>query len=125
MLISSLQQSDSVMHIRIYVCMHIKSLQSCLTLCGSMDCSLPGSSVQGILQARVPEWVAMLSSRGSFQPRDHILVSCIGRFFTTSMYILFHILFHYGLLQVIEYSSLCSTVQLCWLSILHIKSVSF
>ena len=59
-----------------------KSLQSCLTLCDPMDCSLPGSSVLGILQARILEWVAMPSSRGSSQPRDrtHIsYVSCTGR----------------------------------------------
>ena len=53
-----------------------------------MDHSLPGSSVHGILQARILEWVAMLSSRESSWPRDqaHISsVSCIGRgFFTTS-----------------------------------------
>ena len=46
-----------------------KSL-SCLTLCDPMDCSLPGSSVHGILQARILEWVAMPSSKGSSQPRD-------------------------------------------------------
>ena len=49
-------------------CMHAKSLQSCL--CNTMDCSLPGSSVHGILQARIPEWVAVPSSRKSSQPRD-------------------------------------------------------
>ena len=49
---------------------HAKSLQSCPTLCDPMDCSLPGSSVHGILQARILEWVAMPSSRGSSQPRD-------------------------------------------------------
>ena len=47
-----------------------KSLQSCPTLCDPTDCSLPGSSVRGILQARIPEWVAMPSSGGSAQPRD-------------------------------------------------------
>ena len=47
------------------VCMHAKLLQSCLILCDPMDCSLPGSSVLGILQARILEWVAMPSSRGS------------------------------------------------------------
>ena len=41
--------------------------KSCLILCNSMDCSLPGSSVHGILQARMLEWVAMPSSRGSSQ----------------------------------------------------------
>ena len=40
-----------------------KSLQSCLTLCDPVDCSRPGSSVDGILQARVLEWAAMPSSR--------------------------------------------------------------
>ena len=44
--------------------------QSCPTLCDPVDCSLPGSSVLGILQARVPEWVAISFSRGSSQPRD-------------------------------------------------------
>ena len=47
-----------------------KSLQSCLTLCDPMDYSLTGCSVHGILQARILEWVAMPSSRGSSQPRD-------------------------------------------------------
>ena len=58
--------------------------QSCLTLCGPMGCSLPGSSVHGILQARILEWVAMSSSRGSPQLRDRTRlssVSCIGRQF--------------------------------------------
>ena len=44
--------------------------QLCLTLCDPMDCSLPGSSVHGISQARILEWVAISSSRGSSQPRD-------------------------------------------------------
>ena len=57
--------------------------QACLTLCDSMDCSLPGSFVHGIVQARILEWVAIPSSRGSSQPRDRTWVSCIaGRFFT-------------------------------------------
>ena len=55
--------------------------QSCLTLCNPMDCSLPGSSFQGIFQARILESVAIPFSRGSSRPRDRILVSCIaGRF---------------------------------------------
>ena len=45
---------------------HAKSLQSCPTLCDPMDCSPPGSSAHGILQARILEWVAMPSSRGIF-----------------------------------------------------------
>ena len=46
---------------------HAKSLRSRPTLCDPVDCSPPGSSVHGILQARILEWVAMPSSRGSFQ----------------------------------------------------------
>ena len=49
---------------------HAKSLQSCPTLCDPMGCSPPGSSVHGILQPRILEWVAMPSSKGSFQPRE-------------------------------------------------------
>ena len=61
-----------------YVCVLAKSLQSCLTLSDAMDCSLPGSSVHGILQ----QWVSMPSSREISWPREwtHIsYVSCIGR----------------------------------------------
>ena len=55
----------------------------CLTLCDAMDCNPPGSSVHGILQARILEWVAIPSSRGSSGPRDRTQVSYItGRFFT-------------------------------------------
>ena len=60
-----------------------KVAQSCLTLCDSMDCSLPGFSGHGILQARVLEWVAISFSRGSSWPRDPTWVSRIaGRRFT-------------------------------------------
>ena len=53
------------------------------TLCDPMDCSPPGSSLHGILQARILEWVAILFSRGSSPPRDQSQVSRIaGRFFT-------------------------------------------
>ena len=52
--------------------------QSCPTLCNPMDCSLPGSSVHGIFQGRVLEWVAISFSRGSSQPRDQIRVSLIA-----------------------------------------------
>ena len=62
--------------------LHAESLQSCPTLCDPMDCSSPGSSVYGILQTWILEWVAMPFSRGSSLPRDltHISsVSCISR----------------------------------------------
>ena len=58
-------------------------IQSCPTLCNPMDCSPPGSSLHGILQARVLEWIAISFSRGSSWPRDQTQVSCIaGRRFT-------------------------------------------
>ena len=47
--------------------------------CGPMDCSLPGSSVHGISQARILKWVAISFSGGSSQPRDQTHVFCIGR----------------------------------------------
>ena len=49
--------------------LHAKLLQSCLTLCNPVDCSPPGSSLHGILQARILEWVAKISTRGSSQPK--------------------------------------------------------
>ena len=61
--------------------------QSYPTLCDPEDCSLPGSSVHWIFQARMLEWVAISSSRGSSWPRDQTWVSCVsctgGGFFTT------------------------------------------
>ena len=66
------------------VCVCAKSLQSCPTVCDPMDyiaCQVPLS--MGVLQARILEWVAMPSSRGSSQPRDQTQVSHIaGGFFT-------------------------------------------
>ena len=68
-------------------CMKVKSeskvAQLCPILSNSMDCSPPGSSVHGILQARILEWVAISSSRGSSQPRDQTCVSCIKGGFLT------------------------------------------
>ena len=61
--------------------------QLCLILCDPMDCGPPGSPVHGILQARILEWVAISSSRGSSRPRDWARVSHVsftaGKFFTT------------------------------------------
>ena len=50
-----------------------------LTLSDPMDCRPSGSSVHGISQARILEWVAMSFSRGSSQPRDQIRISSTGR----------------------------------------------
>ena len=72
-----------------------------------MDCSLPGSSVHGILQARILEWVAIPFSKGSSQPRDGTCISCIGR----------QVLYHWatGETQVIFFSSVqfSSVAQSC------------
>ena len=68
-----------------YLLMAVKVLvaQSCPTPCDPMGYGLPGSSVHGILQARILEWVAIPFSRGTSQPRTQTLVSCIaGGFFT-------------------------------------------
>ena len=59
-------------------CKCSKLLQSCPTLCDTADCSPPSSSVHGILQARILEWVAISFSRGSSSPRDQTWVSCIA-----------------------------------------------
>ena len=61
-------------------------IQLCPILWNALDCSLPGSSVHGIFQARILEWVAIFSSRGSSQLRDQTGMSCVscnaGGFFT-------------------------------------------
>ena len=53
--------------------------QSCPTVCGPVDCSLPGSTVHGIIQERILEWVAISYSRGSSPPRDGTQVSYVSR----------------------------------------------
>ena len=65
------------------MCLYVLVAQLCLTLFSLMDYSLPGSSVHGIFQARILEWVPIPFSRGSYRPRDRTQFSCIaGRFFT-------------------------------------------
>ena len=59
-----------------------------------MGCSPPGSSVRGISQARLPEWVSISSSRGSSQLRDRIWVSCVGR----------QILYHWATREILSCS---------------------
>ena len=79
--------------------------ESCQTLCDPMDCSPPGSTVHRIIQARIPDWVAMPSSRGSSQPRDQTCTSCvsciIGGFFT------------HGATWEAHLSNLCSLILQC------------
>ena len=76
------QYSQSGGFVNIYYCVRACSVVS--DSLRPMGCSPPGSSVLGMLQRRLLEWVAMPSFRVSFQPRDQIQVSCtVGRFFTT------------------------------------------
>ena len=67
-----------VLSVSVYMCAN--SLPSCLILCDPVDCSPPGSSDHGILQARILEWVAMPSSGGSSQPRIWNGISCVPVF---------------------------------------------
>ena len=66
-----------------------KSLQSCLTLCNPMDCSVPGYSVYGILQARILEWVVMPSSGDlpdpGVKPPPPMSLALAGSYFTTGV----------------------------------------
>ena len=80
--LSGWYQEDK-MYLNKWVCVTAKLFQSGPALCKPLDCSLPGSSVHGILQARILEWVAIPFSRGSSQPGARTSVSCIaGGFFT-------------------------------------------
>ena len=65
-----IQAQSLVEELRSHKLSMLKLPQSCLTLCNPMDCSPAGSSVHGILQARILEWDATPSSRGVFQPRN-------------------------------------------------------
>ena len=76
-LASGPRHDPHVLHSLICSCCLVS--KSCPALCDSTDYSLPGSSVRGIFQARILEWVATSYSKGSSQPRDQTWISCIGR----------------------------------------------
>ena len=92
---SNLLELDSSLELMVYICLilinntcevlhdfEVIVAQLYLTLCDPMDCRLPDTSVHGISQARILEWVAIPFCRWSFWPRDRTWVSCIaGRFF--------------------------------------------
>ena len=86
----------------------------CVQLCNSMDCSLPGSTVHWILQARILEQVAISYSRGSSQPRDRTCVSCIsciGR----------QVLYHWCRLGTrLETCLICGTEEKCHMVWTHV-----
>ena len=96
-------------------CMKVKSESEvarwCPTLSNPMDCSLPGSSVHGIFQARVLEWGAIAFSGASL---------CYTAKWLSYIQFFFYSVFHYGLSQDIEHSSLCYTVEPYCLSILNV-----
>ena len=84
----------------------VKLLQLCPTLCDPKDCSLPGSSVHGIIQGRILEWAAVPFSRESFPPRDQTHVFCgfhiVGGFSTAVSPGKPHLIYIYG--QICLYS---------------------
>ena len=88
-----LSQSRLCIDISAYtvVRVHAKSLQLCLTLCYPMNYSLPGSSVHGILQARILQWVTMASSREASQHRDRTYVSYVSRNARQTFYHQYHL----------------------------------
>ena len=70
----------------LYMCGAVPSCSVVFNSLGPIDCSPRGSSVHGMLQARILEWVSMSSSRVSSQARDPTQVSCVaGEFFTTEL----------------------------------------
>jgi len=82
----SLRQRGVCVCVCVCVCVPAQSL-SPVRLCNPMDCNPPGSSVHGILQAKVLEWVAISSCRGSSGPRDQTHVSCVS---CVGRWILYH-----------------------------------
>ena len=74
-MVSPAHSKTCVLHRVEVICMCV---QSCPTLCNRMDYNLPGSSVHGILQARILEWVAVSFSKGSSCPRDQTQLSCLA-----------------------------------------------
>ena len=68
---------DAEFHVLTWLNSACSVAQSWLTLCSSVDCSPPGSSVHELLQARTPEWLAMPSSRGSSPPRGRTRSSAL------------------------------------------------
>ena len=79
---SDMTEPRSLSLIFIMIMVVVYSLR-CIS-CNPLDCGLPGSSVHGISQARILEWVAISFSRGSSQPTDQTHISCVaGRLFTT------------------------------------------
>ena len=103
-------QAETFFHAAAW-CVCVFVTQSCPTLCDPVDCSPPGSSLHGVLQARTVEWVVFSSSRGSFQPRDWTQVSCIasGLFTTWATRADVHSIQYYAILNSVLCNMLSST----------------
>ena len=106
--------------------------QSCPTLCDPMDCSPPGSSIHGILQVGIPEWVVISHSGGSFQPRDWTQVSCIScisrwtlhhwaTWKPSSLCILCQIILSYWEANILERSNNFNICQVTWKSLSRVR----
>ena len=87
--ITQWEEEINSLSVCVCVCVCVWVAQSCLTLCDPTDCSPPGFSVHGILQAQILEWVAVPSSRGSSQPRDRtrVLKSCSFTIITIQLHV--------------------------------------
>ena len=113
---------DRTPDIYIDACVYAKSLQSCPTLCDPLDYSPPGSSVHGILQAKILEWVTMLPDPG-IKPTSLMSPAPAGRFFTTSATWEAH-LYRYQLTKEVAVDCLTFTLLYCsvysWQSKIHL-----
>ena len=71
-------------HLCVFIFCYSLVVKSCLTLCNPVESNLPGSSVHGIFQARILEWIAISFSKASYWPRDQTCVPCFGRWILTA-----------------------------------------
>ena len=117
-------------HVQLLIHLHLcrnrnrNVAQSCPTLWGPMDCSLPGSSVHGIFQAIVLEWIAVSFSSGSSWPRDRTWVSCIvDRHFIVWATIMAFTNLHSSLMHIMIYSHICilysNSSYIYWAASMH------
>ena len=96
----------------IWICVCAKSLQSCLTLCNPMDCSPSGSSVHGILQVRILEWIAVPFSKEYSRLRDRTHTSYVSWVSRQVLYH-WHHLGSYGFLCYTKKQTYFSSADLC------------
>ena len=100
------------------ITVHVRS-QSCLTLCDPMDCTPPGSSVYGIVQARILEWVTISYYRGSSQPRDQTYISCGSRTGSWGLFFFFFFFYHLSHMLSTKYNFLNALISLATITKYH------